>query len=80
MTLACATSDAKIYYTLDGTEPSAEKTLYSTAISVQTAEASQTLKAIAIKEGMENSDVLSITYTNSAVQTQQASAKTKSTK
>lgn len=36
---------------------------------MQTAEASKTVKAIAVKEGMLDSDVMSITYTNSAVST-----------
>lgn len=81
MTLACETDQAKIYYTDDGTDPTAEKTLYSDPISVQTAEASKTIKAIAIKDGMGNSDIMSITYTNSnvSVQTAKVSARTKKT-
>lgn len=69
VTLECATAEAKIHYTEDGTEPTAQSTLYSTPITLQTAEASKTLKAIAVKEGMEDSEVLSITYTNSHVDT-----------
>lgn len=69
MTLTCGTADAKIYYTLDGSEPGAEKTLYSTPVSIQTEEASKTLKAVAIKTGMEDSDVMEIIYTNSAAET-----------
>lgn len=73
MTLTCGTADAKIYYTLDGSEPGAEKTLYSTPVSIQTEEASKTLKAVAIKEGMEDSDVLEVTYTNSGISTLEVS-------
>ena len=87
MTLTCGTADAKIYYTLDGSEPSAEKTLYSTPVNIQTEESSKTLKAVAIKEGMTNSDVLEVTYMNSgtkAVETNSvlktAATKTKSAK
>lgn len=65
MTLTCGTADANIYYTLDGSEPGEGKTLYSTPVSIQTEEASKTLKAVAIKEGMTNSDVLEVTYMNS---------------
>lgn len=54
---------------MDGTEPTKESTLYSTHVSVQTAEASKTVKAVAVKEGMLDSDVMSVTYTNSAVST-----------
>lgn len=81
VTLACSTDQAKIYYTDDGTDPTAEKTLYSDPISVQTAEPSKTIKAIAVKEGMADSEVLSITYTNSnaTVQTAKANARTKKT-
>lgn len=63
-----------MYYTLDGSEPGAEKTLYSAPVSIQTEEASKTLKAVAIKDGMENSDILEITYTNTAAQAEAAAA------
>lgn len=87
MTLTCGTADANIYYTLDGSEPGAEKTLYSTPVSIQTEEASKTLKAVAIKEGMTNSDVLEVTYMNSGTKAAEtnsvlktAATKTKSAK
>lgn len=56
-----------MYYTLDGSAPGTDKTLYSGPVSIQTSEASKTLKAVATKEGMAESEVLEITYTNSAV-------------
>lgn len=74
VTLTCKTTDAKMYYTLDGSEPGAEKTLYSAPVDIQTEEASKTLKAVAVKDGMEDSDVLEITYTNSAATLAEADA------
>lgn len=57
--LKCATSGADIYYTTDGTEPTASSTKYTTAISV---DKTTTIKAIAIK-GTDKSVVSSATYT-----------------
>lgn len=59
-TITCATSGAQIRYTLDGTTPTANSTLYSSAITLSQ---SCTIKAIAIKSGMTNSSVASQTYT-----------------
>ena len=59
VTLACATSGASIYYTTDGTEPSASSTLYEGAITIST---TTTLKAIAIKNG-DSSEVAEAVYT-----------------
>ncbi|MDE5575738.1 MAG: chitobiase/beta-hexosaminidase C-terminal domain-containing protein [Bacteroidales bacterium] len=58
--LACATEDAKIYYTIDGSEPTAESAEYTAEISIDSA---MTIKAIAMKEGLENSKVVSAAYT-----------------
>jgi len=52
--------DVTIYYTLDGTDPTAESTEYTAAIDVT---GSTTIKAIAIKEGWNNSDILTAIYT-----------------
>jgi predicted RNA-binding protein with TRAM domain len=60
VTLATATSGANIYYTLDGTNPTTSSTKYITPISIST---STTLKAIAVKTGMANSEMLNETYT-----------------
>lgn len=57
--LSCSTLDSKIYYTLDGTEPTASSTLYSSEIAL-TKNAS--LKAIAIKEELETSEIASADY------------------
>ena len=59
VTISCATGDAKIYYTTDGTVPTAESTAYTEAISVTPP---MTLKAIAVKDGMNNSSVASASY------------------
>lgn len=58
--LSTATQDAKIYFTTDGSEPSAENgTAYSGPIAV---EATTTIKAIGIKPGLASSTVASATY------------------
>ena len=49
VTITCSTEGAKIYYTTDGSEPTASSTEYTAAISVT---AAVTLKAIAVKSGM----------------------------
>ena len=59
VTITCATEGAKIYYTTDGTEPTAESTEYTVAISVTEA---VTLKVIAVKSGMNDSAVASVSY------------------
>ena len=60
VSLACATEDATIYYTLDGTDPTTESTVYTEAFMVN---ATTTVKAFAVKEGMNNSAIASATYT-----------------
>lgn len=60
--LECATEGAKIYYTIDGTEPTAESTQYKGTF---TFEKSVTIKAIAI-EGDDKSEVAVFDYTVAA--------------
>ena len=63
VTITCGTEGAKIYYTTDGTEPTAKSTEYTAVISVT---AAVTLKAIAVKSGMKDSAVASVSYTISS--------------
>jgi len=58
--LACGTSGAAIYYTVDGTTPTKASTLYSAPIVITDP---VTIKAIGTKTGMNNSAVLSAAYT-----------------
>ena len=56
VTITCETEDAVIYYTTDGTDPTAESTKYEAAFPVT---ASVTVKAIATKAGYTDSEVAS---------------------
>jgi hypothetical protein len=60
VTLSCATANATIYYTTNGNTPTEASTVYSGAISIGV---STTLKAIAVKDGMNDSDILTAVYT-----------------
>lgn len=61
ITIATETEGAEIRYTTDGTEPTAESTLY-TENGIEFTE-DVTIKAIAVKEGMLDSDVATASYT-----------------
>lgn len=58
--LATTTDGATIYYTTDGTTPTTSSSAYSTALNFTE---TTTVKAIAAKEGANNSAVASATYT-----------------
>ena len=61
VSIATETQDAEIYYTLDGTDPSAENgELYEGEIEITE---TTTVKAIAVKEGWNNSEVVEATFT-----------------
>ena len=60
VTLACSTADATIYYTLDGSDPDENSEVYTEPITVAE---SMTIKAIAMKEGYENSNIATAEYT-----------------
>ena len=51
-TITCSTSGATIHYTLDGTTPTASSTQYSSPITLS---AACTIKAIAVKNGVQSS-------------------------
>ena len=61
-TLATDTAGATIYYTTDGTTPTAESTLYESKVTLSTAGV-YTVKAIGIKSGSNDSAVASKTVT-----------------
>ena len=59
VTLSSSTEDAAIYYTIDGTEPTASSMLYENPIIIGD---TTTLKAIAIKTGLFDSGILTAVY------------------
>ena len=60
ITLTCATSGATIYYTTNGDTPTTGSMVYAAGIKVYEA---MTIKAIAAKAGMSNSEIMSEAYT-----------------
>lgn len=58
--ITCETEGATIHYTVDGTEPTEASATYSAPIVV---DKEMTIKAIAVKEGLTNSVVVSAEYT-----------------
>lgn len=61
ITMSCETAGATIYYTTDGNTPSTSSTQYGAPFSIT---ATTTIKAIAVKAGMSNSEITSATYTS----------------
>jgi hypothetical protein len=60
VSISAATSGATIYYTLDGSAPTTSSPVYSSPIEVN---ATATIRAMATKDGLDNSSVTSATYT-----------------
>ena len=58
--LATATAGATIYYTLDGTVPTTSSTEYTVPFTIT---ATTTVRAIAVMADMQNSAVMSVTFT-----------------
>lgn len=61
--IATTTDGATIYYTLDGNTPTTSSSVYSNAISLTE---TTTVKAIAVKDGLSNSEMATATYTKVA--------------
>ncbi len=59
VTVSCETEDAVFYYTINGEDPTTSSTQYSGVIAVND---DLTLKVIAVKEGMQNSEIASAAY------------------
>ena len=57
--LSCATEDAEIHYTLDGTQPTPESPIFDGTITIQD---TTTLRAIAYADGMESSELFEQTW------------------
>ena len=60
VTIACETQGATIFYSLDGTDPTPNSPVYSTAITISE---TTTVKAIAMKEGWNDSEIATANYT-----------------
>ena len=60
VTITCDTDAATIYYTTDGTTPTALSAEYTDAFTISS---TTTIKAIALKDGLEDSEVVTATIT-----------------
>ena len=62
-TITCSTPNSRIYYTLDGSSPTAESLYYTDAVTMT---ASCTVKAIAMRDNFNNSAVMSVSFDKSS--------------
>ena len=60
VTISCTTADATIYYTTDGSDPTEDSDVYAEPIVVAE---NTIIKAIAVKEGYDNSAIATAEYT-----------------
>ena len=60
VTISCDTDGATIHYTTDGSTPTTSSATYSQAITVNS---TMTIKAMAVKSGMNNSNIAEATFT-----------------
>ena len=63
VTLTCSTAGASLYYTLDGSTPTVNSTLYTGPITITK---TTTVKALAAKSGYARSDVFTRTFVSAA--------------
>lgn len=63
VTLACRTESANIYYTIDGSTPTNSSTKYTEAFTLSD---TTTVKAMAIKAGMKNSEIITFIFTKNS--------------
>ena len=61
VSITCETAGATIHYTVDGTDPTAASQVYTTAVTLTKG---QTIKAIAVKDGLKDSAVASKKYSS----------------
>ena len=59
VTISCATTGSTIYYTTNGVDPTTESDVYSAPITI---DAAKTIKAFAVKDGMNNSNIATGAY------------------
>ena len=59
VTIACTTEDATIHYTMDGTDPTESSPIYSSPLFITE---TTTVKAMAVKDGYENSAIATAVY------------------
>ncbi len=60
VSIVCTTEDATIHYTLDGSDPTEECPVYDAPLTISE---TTTIKAVAMKEGYDDSDIAEATYT-----------------
>lgn len=63
VSISCATDDATIHYTTNGTNPTSSSATYSGPIAIT---AATTIKAIAVKDGLTDSEIGTASYTIAA--------------
>ena len=73
VTISCATANATIYYTTDGSVPTVQSAVYTEPIVINEA---MTIKAMAVRENYVNSEVATATFTVATVanETEQTSS------
>ncbi len=62
ITINCATSGATIYYTTDGTTPTTSSNQYSEPFDLTSTGGNVTVKAIAVKDGLDDSEIATSYY------------------